>query len=78
MTGPPSDNYTEQIARKAGVREDALKVSVHKACDGSAGALHLALNPELTYNKQSKIKIKVPQTMLFHNLSNRQSQMIIP
>lgn len=57
MTGPPSDNYTEQIARKAGVREDALKVSVHKACDGSTGALHLALNPELAYNKQSKINL---------------------
>jgi len=57
MTGPPSDNYTEQIARKAGVREDALKVSVHKACDGSAGALHLALNPELAYNTQSKTNL---------------------
>jgi 3-oxoacyl-[acyl-carrier-protein] synthase III len=51
MSGPPTDNYTEQIARKAGIREEALKVSVHKACDGSAGALHLALNPELEYNK---------------------------
>ena len=57
MSGPPSDNYTEQIARKAGVREDALKVSIHKACDSSAGALHLALNPELAYNKQSKINL---------------------
>ena len=56
-SGPPSDNYTDQIARKAGVREDALKVSVHKACDGSAGALHLALNPELAHNKQSKINL---------------------
>jgi 3-oxoacyl-[acyl-carrier-protein] synthase III len=57
MSGPPSDNYTEQIARKAGVREDALKVSVHKACDGSTGALHLALNPELAYNKLLKVNL---------------------
>ena len=57
MSGPLTDNFTEQISRKAGIREDALKVSVHKACDGSAGALHLALNPELTHNKQSKINL---------------------
>jgi 3-oxoacyl-[acyl-carrier-protein] synthase III len=46
-SGPASVDYVEQIARRAGIREDALKVSVHKACDGSMGALHLALNPEL-------------------------------
>jgi len=57
MSGPTSDDYTEKIARQAGIREDAIKVSVHKACDGSAGALHLALNPELTYNKQSAINL---------------------
>ena len=57
MSGPPSDNYTMQIAHKAGIPEDAIKVSVHKACDGSAGALHLALNPELAYNKRSTINL---------------------
>jgi 3-oxoacyl-[acyl-carrier-protein] synthase III len=56
-SGPASENYTEQISRQAGIREDALKVSVHKACDGSAGALHLTLNPDLAYNKLSKTNI---------------------
>ncbi len=56
-SGPPSEDYTEQIARLAGIREDALKVSVHKACDGSAGALHLVLNPELAYNKFTKTNL---------------------
>lgn len=56
-SGPPSEDFTEQISRKAGIRDDALKVSVHKACDGSAGALHLTLNPDLTYNKVSKTNL---------------------
>lgn len=47
MSAPVSEDYLTQIARRAGLREDALKVSVHKACDGSMGALNLALNPEL-------------------------------
>jgi 3-oxoacyl-[acyl-carrier-protein] synthase III len=46
-SGPISIDYTERIARAAGIPESAIKVSVHKACDGSAGALHLALNPAL-------------------------------
>ena len=46
-SGPISLDYTERIARQAGIPESALKVSVHKACDGSVGALHLALNPAL-------------------------------
>ncbi|MEJ5223310.1 MAG: 3-oxoacyl-[acyl-carrier-protein] synthase III C-terminal domain-containing protein [Anaerolineales bacterium] len=45
MSGPVTDDYVTQIARRAGIPEEALKVSVHKACDGSMGALHLALNP---------------------------------
>jgi 3-oxoacyl-[acyl-carrier-protein] synthase III len=53
MSGPVSDEYTEQIAKEAGIPDDALKVSVHKACDSSAGALHLALNPELPENNES-------------------------
>jgi 3-oxoacyl-[acyl-carrier-protein] synthase III len=48
MTAPVSPDYVTQIARRAGIPEDALKVSVHKACDGSVGALQLALNPGLT------------------------------
>ncbi len=47
MSAPVSEDYLAQIARRAGLREDVLKVSVHKACDGSMGALHLALNPAL-------------------------------
>ncbi|MCS6992510.1 MAG: hypothetical protein NZP74_01635 [Anaerolineales bacterium] len=46
-SAPVCDDYLSQIARRAGLREDVLKVSVHKACDGSMGALHLALNPAL-------------------------------
>ncbi len=47
MSGPVSEDYVEQIARRAGIPETSLKVSVHKACDGSVGSLNLALNPEL-------------------------------
>ncbi len=47
MSAPVSEDYLAQIARQAGLREDVLKVSVHKACDGSMGALNLALNPAL-------------------------------
>ncbi|MDX9993569.1 MAG: 3-oxoacyl-[acyl-carrier-protein] synthase III C-terminal domain-containing protein [Anaerolineales bacterium] len=47
MSAPVSEDYVVQIARRAGMRADALKVSVHKACDGSMGALNLAINPEL-------------------------------
>ncbi len=43
---PVVEDYVDQVARRAGVPEEALKVSVHKACDGSVGSLNLALNPE--------------------------------
>ncbi len=56
-SGPVSEDFTEEIASRAGIREDALKVSVHKACDGSTGALHLTLNPDLTYNKRSRFNL---------------------
>jgi len=46
-SGPVSLDYVEQISQRAGISRDALTVSVHKACDGSMGALHLALNPKL-------------------------------
>lgn len=52
ISAPPVVDFTAQIARRAGLREDALKVSLHKACDGSMGALHLALNPELPLNSK--------------------------
>jgi 3-oxoacyl-[acyl-carrier-protein] synthase III len=54
MTLPVADDYTERIARAAGIPESAVKVSIHKACDGSMGALHLLLNPELPEHKKMK------------------------
>lgn len=48
MSGPVSGDYVAEISRMAGIPETTLKVSVHKACDGSMGALHLSLNPELS------------------------------
>lgn len=54
-SGPVSTDYVEQIARRAGIPENALKVSVHKACDSSTAALHLALNPALTRPGQVNI-----------------------
>jgi 3-oxoacyl-[acyl-carrier-protein] synthase III len=54
LSGPVSDDYTERIARKAGVPEDSLKVSIHKACDSSVGGLHMILNPDLPYNQSAQ------------------------
>jgi len=48
VSGPATGNYLEAIAERAGIPAHALKVSVHKACDGSVGSLNLALNPNLT------------------------------
>lgn len=47
VTTPVVPDYLERIAARAGVSDAALKVSVHKACDGSVAALNLALNPTL-------------------------------
>jgi len=55
MSAPVSEDYVAQIARRAGMREDALKVSVHKACDGSMGALNLAINPDLAVPGQMNV-----------------------
>jgi 3-oxoacyl-[acyl-carrier-protein] synthase III len=52
MSAPISEDYLNQITKAAGIPESALKVSIHKACDGSTSSLHLALNPELPENKQ--------------------------
>lgn len=55
MSGPVSHDYVSRISRMAGISENALKVSVHKACDGSMGALHLSLNPGLSKPGQLNI-----------------------
>ena len=55
MSGPITNDYLSEIAQRAGIPEDALKVSVHKACDGSVGALNLALDPELAKPGQVNI-----------------------
>lgn len=55
VSGPVADDYVSQIAKRAGISDSALKVSVHKACDGSMGALHLALNPRLSQAGQLNI-----------------------
>jgi 3-oxoacyl-[acyl-carrier-protein] synthase III len=49
-TGPVTEDYTQRIAREAGIPDEALKVSIHKACDGSVAGLNLALNPNLPEN----------------------------
>ncbi len=50
MSAPITEDYLARIAKAAGMREDILKVAVHKACDGSVSSLHLALNPDLPEN----------------------------
>ena len=54
MTGPIANDYTERIAKEAGIPDNALKVSVHKACDSSMGALHLVLDPDLACSSSIK------------------------
>ena len=52
MSAPISEDYLNQITKAAGIPDTALKVAIHKACDGSTSSLHLALNPDLPENKQ--------------------------
>jgi 3-oxoacyl-[acyl-carrier-protein] synthase III len=52
MSAPLSEDYLNQIASAAGIPDSALKVAIHKACDGSTSSLHLALNPDLPENLQ--------------------------
>ncbi|HSL29338.1 MAG TPA: 3-oxoacyl-[acyl-carrier-protein] synthase III C-terminal domain-containing protein [Anaerolineales bacterium] len=52
MSAPVTEDYLDQITAAVGIPESALKVAIHKACDGSTSSLHLALNPELPENKQ--------------------------
>lgn len=56
MSAPVSDDYLNRITKAAGIPESALKVAIHKACDGSTSSLHLALNPNLPENMQLKDK----------------------
>lgn len=57
MSAPVSDDYLDQISKAAGIPDTALKVAIHKACDGSTSSLHLALNPDLPENQQLKSNI---------------------
>ncbi len=57
LTGPATADYTERIAREAGIPDSALKVSIHKACDGSVAGLHLAMNPELPVNRRLPLNL---------------------
>ena len=50
VTMPVSEDFVERIASRAGIPEGALKVSIHKACDGSVAGMNLALNPQLAVN----------------------------
>ena len=52
MSAPVSEDYLNRISRAAGIPDNALKVAIHKACDGSTSSLHLALNPALPENEQ--------------------------
>ena len=52
MSAPVSEDYLDTITRAVGIPSSALKVAIHKACDGSTSSLHLALNPDLPENKQ--------------------------
>jgi 3-oxoacyl-[acyl-carrier-protein] synthase III len=55
ISGPVTDDYVYQVCKRAGIPDSALKVSVHKACDGSMGALNLALNPRLAVPGQVNV-----------------------
>ena len=57
MSAPVSEDYLDQISKAAGIPDTALKVAIHKACDGSTSSLHLALNPDLPENLQLKSNI---------------------
>lgn len=51
VTLPAAEDYVARIAGEAGIPASALKVSIHKACDGSVAGLNLALNPELSVTR---------------------------
>ncbi len=47
ISTPATPDFTERVAAQAGIPESALKVTIHKACDGAVAGLNLALNPTL-------------------------------
>ena len=53
-SGPVVDDYVDRISGEARIPKSALKVSIHKACDGSVAGLNLALNPNLPIQNQLK------------------------
>jgi 3-oxoacyl-[acyl-carrier-protein] synthase III len=55
MSGPVSYDFVSLICERAGISGKALKVSVHKACDGSVGGLNLTLNPGLARKGHTNI-----------------------
>ncbi len=54
-SAPVSNDFLVEVSRRAGLKEDALKVTIHKACDGSMGALNLAINPAM--GEQSGVNV---------------------
>jgi 3-oxoacyl-[acyl-carrier-protein] synthase III len=57
LSGPAAGDFTEQIAKRAGISDDAIKISIHKACDSSVSGLHLVLNPELPMQKEMGLNL---------------------
>jgi 3-oxoacyl-[acyl-carrier-protein] synthase III len=57
ISGPVTTDFLEQISEKAGIPYQALKVTIHKACDSSVGALHLALNRGLAENARLSLNL---------------------
>lgn len=57
LSAPVSSDFLEKAAERAGIPSEAIKVSIHKACDSSMSALHLALNPRLKDNREPGINL---------------------
>jgi len=57
ISSPVSNDYTVQIARMAGIPEQAYKLSIHKACDSSVAALNMVLNPNLAIHQRLGINL---------------------
>lgn len=56
-SAPPIPDYVERISELAGITKSALKVSIHKACDGAAAGLNLVLNPSLVDNQRLPVNL---------------------
>ena len=70
-SGPITNDYLSEIAQRAGIPDEALKVSVHKACDGSVGALNLALNPELAQTRAGQYRRRTARQKSFRRRHRR-------